>query len=61
MSKDKQLPRCAFLDDNMKRCRKRSAIKHQVFLDNEIYGSNAVEVNLCIDHAVLLRKDFTKP
>ncbi len=56
----KLLPRCSFLDDNLKRCRKHSAIKHRIVLDTEIYATQWVEVNLCIDHALLLGKDFTK-
>ena len=56
-----QLPRCAFVNENNKRCRKHSAIKHRVYLDESIYGINhCVEINLCVEHALLLGKDFLK-
>ena len=57
----KTLPRCTYLDENGKRCRKRSALKLRLHLDNEIYKyPRWVEVNLCIEHFIHLGGDFKK-
>jgi len=45
------IPQCTFLDEDGKRCRCRSAIKHRVHLNNEMYDYPAwVEINLCVKH-----------
>lgn len=55
----KKFPQCAFLDEDGKRCRCRSAIKHQLHLENELYNyPRWVEVNLCSEHFLHLGGDF---
>ncbi len=55
------LPQCNYLDENGKRCRRRSGIKEKLFLDVEIYESPGwVEVNLCPQHFTQLGGDFNK-
>lgn len=64
MKEEKVLPRCNALDDDGKRCRKRSAIEHDYFGSNRYYGYGSVEwvrINVCIDHAMKVGHDFTKP
>ena len=49
------LPRCVFVSIDGKRCRCRSALRLQLFLDSELYPSCAcVDVKLCPEHYVLL-------
>lgn len=56
------LPRCNFVSSEGKRCRVRSAIKHRVHLDQELYDYPAwVEVSLCPEHFVHLGGKFQKP
>lgn len=54
-----ELPRCNFLTMDAKRCRRHSAIKHRVHLDQELYDLPAyVEVNLCAEHFIHLGGSF---
>lgn len=46
----KPLPQCCFLDGDGKRCRKKSAIKNRLHLDNMYKYPAWVEVNLCPEH-----------
>lgn len=61
-----ELPRCAALDDEGKRCRARSGIEHHYFGNPEHYRNGHendvtwVRINLCIKHAVAVGHDFTK-
>jgi hypothetical protein len=63
------LPRCNALDSDGKRCLKHSGIKVNYHGESEMYNLMGgqgvevhwVEVNLCIEHAVGVGYDFTKP
>ena len=57
--KKNNLPQCSYLDENGKRCRRRSGIKKKLHLDVEIYEyPRWVEVNLCPQHFIHFGGDF---
>jgi len=57
-----KLPRCCFLSDAGRRCKKSADFRSNVFLDTEIYKKTQwIEVNLCNEHFLQLgNKDKKK-
>jgi hypothetical protein len=57
----KQFPQCAFLNEDGKRCRRHSAIQHDLHLESELYNYPAwVRVNLCPEHFIHFRGTFLR-
>lgn len=51
-----KLPRCCFLSDAGRRCKKSADFRSNVFLENEIYDKTQwVEINLCKEHFLQLK------
>lgn len=57
-----KLPQCSYLNNEGKRCRRRSALRLNLHLESELYDyPNWVQVNLCIEHYSYYGGDFRRP